>query len=90
MFFIKSTTACWDLEIRDENQPNYLISISAKRVVAWSHGDIQCKCKEVRARFCKRLTRPGIDSKVSIPPAYVAWRAGTTNRVVVPARQAEN
>jgi hypothetical protein len=22
----------------------------------------------------------------SIPPAYVAWRAGTTNRVVVPAR----
>ncbi len=26
----------------------------------------------------------------SIPPAYVAWRAGTTNRVVVPARQAGN
>jgi hypothetical protein len=25
-----------------------------------------------------------------IPPAYVAWRAGTKNRVVVPARQAGN
>ncbi len=26
----------------------------------------------------------------SILPVYVAWRAGTTNRVVVPARQAGN
>jgi hypothetical protein len=26
----------------------------------------------------------------SIPPAYVAWRAGTTYRVVVPARKAGN
>ena len=43
-----------------------------------------------RARICKRLRRPGIDSEVSIPPAYVARRAGTTNRVVVPARQAGN
>jgi hypothetical protein len=25
-----------------------------------------------------------------MPPAYVAWRAGTTNRVVVPARHAGN
>jgi hypothetical protein len=25
-----------------------------------------------------------------MPPAYVAWRVGTTNRVIVPARQAEN
>ncbi len=29
-----------------------------------------------------------IDSKKSIPPAYVAWRAGTTDRIIVPARQA--
>ncbi len=28
--------------------------------------------------------------KETIPPAYVAWQAGTTNRVVVPARQAGN
>ncbi len=42
------------------------------------------------ARICKRLRRPGIDSEDSIPPAYVAWRAGTTYRVVVPARQAGN
>ncbi len=30
----------------------------------------------------------GIDSKESISPPYVAWRAGTTNRAVAPARQA--
>jgi hypothetical protein len=41
-----------------------------------------------RARICKRLRRPGIDSEDSIPPACVAWRAGTTNRVVVQACQA--
>jgi hypothetical protein len=44
----------------------------------------------VRARICKSLWSPGIDSDDSIPPAYVAWRVGTTNRVVVPARQAGN
>jgi hypothetical protein len=43
-----------------------------------------------RARICKRLFSPEIDSEESIQPAYVAWRAGTTNRVVVPARQAGN
>ncbi len=43
-----------------------------------------------RARICKRLRSPGIDSEESITPAYVAWRAGTTNRDVVPARQAGN
>ncbi len=30
------------------------------------------------------------ETQESIPSAYVAWRAGTTNRVVVPARQATN
>jgi hypothetical protein len=40
--------------------------------------------------MCKRLGSQGIDSKESIPLAYVAWRAGTSNRVVVPARQAGN
>ncbi len=44
----------------------------------------------LRARICNRLRSPGIDSKESIPTAYVAWRAGASNRVVVPARQAEN
>jgi hypothetical protein len=57
-----------------------------------------------RARICKRLRGPGIDSEKSIPGnrfreidseksiplAFVVWRAGTTNRVVVPARQAGN
>jgi hypothetical protein len=42
------------------------------------------------ARICKRLWSPGIDSEEAIPPAYVAWRASTKNRVIVPARQARN
>jgi hypothetical protein len=43
-----------------------------------------------RAHIFKRLRSPGIDSEESFPPAYVAWRAGTTNRVFVGARQARN
>jgi hypothetical protein len=31
-----------------------------------------------RARIFKLLGSQGIDSKESIPPVYVAWRAGTT------------
>jgi hypothetical protein len=42
---------------------------------------------QFRARICKRVRSPGIVSKESIPPAYVAWRASTTNRIIVPARQ---
>jgi hypothetical protein len=33
--------------------------------------------RTIRARIFKRLWSPGIDSKASIPPSYVAWRAGT-------------
>jgi hypothetical protein len=47
-------------------------------------------CTESRARICKRLWSPEIYSEESIPPAYVAWPARTTNRVVVPARQDGN
>ncbi len=43
-----------------------------------------------RASICKRLWSLGIDSDESTPPAYVAWRAGTKNRVVVTASQAGN
>jgi hypothetical protein len=39
---------------------------------------------------CKRLSSPGIDSRDSIPPVYVVWRAGTLNRVVVSVCQAGN
>jgi hypothetical protein len=43
-----------------------------------------------RARICRRLRSPGIDSKESVPPAYQAWRAGTTIKVFVPAHHAQN
>jgi hypothetical protein len=48
------------------------------------------KGKIFRARICKRLWSPVIDYEESIPPAYVAWMAGTANRVVVPVRQVGN
>ncbi len=32
----------------------------------------------IRTRIDKRLRSSGIDSKEAIPPAYVAWQAGTT------------
>ncbi len=37
-----------------------------------------CTYKEPRARILKLLRSPRIDSKESIPPAYVARQAGTT------------
>ncbi len=48
---------------------------------------INSKCRD---RICKLLWSPGIDYAESISPAYVAWRAGAKNRVVVPARQVGN
>jgi hypothetical protein len=46
--------------------------------------------EETWARICKCLWSPGIDSKESISPAYVACRASRTNRVVIQARHAGN
>ncbi len=48
------------------------------------------KKRSFRARIYKRLWGPGIDSDESISPAYVALRAGTTNRAVVAAYHAGN
>jgi hypothetical protein len=63
------------------------------RVLPYEHRIYNNSCKPYivnRDRICKRLWSPGIDSWESILPAYVAWRASTTNRVFVPARQAGN
>jgi hypothetical protein len=46
--------------------------------------------RPARARICKRLWSPGIDSEESTFPSYVARLAGTANRVVVQAHQAGN
>jgi hypothetical protein len=46
--------------------------------------------RPARARICKCLWSPGIDSEESISAASVAWRASTTNRVVGLARQNGN
>jgi hypothetical protein len=49
-----------------------------------------CRVAGLRGRICKRFRSPRISYKESIPLAYVACRAGTSYRVVVPARQAGN
>ncbi len=53
------------------------------------HGSLHSGLRN-RDRICKLLMSPGIDSEASILPAYVGWRAGTTNKVAVLARQARN
>ncbi len=53
-------------------------------------GSCGVSANENRGRIYKCLKRPGIYSDDLISLTYVAWRAGTTNRVVVPACQAGN
>ncbi len=47
----------------------YIVQESAVKVTTYE--------RPIRARIFKRLWSRGIDSKEWIPPAYVAWRAGT-------------
>jgi hypothetical protein len=47
------------------------------------YGGLLCKLKGPEPEFVYVLRSPGIDFEESIPPAYVAWRAGTTNRVFI-------
>ncbi len=50
--------------------------------------ETQSLISESWARIWKRFRSPGIDSKESVPRAYVAWRADMTNGVFIPVRQA--
>ncbi len=43
-------------------------------LAALSLSALMRRTREPRARICKLLRSPGIDSKKSIPLAYVAWR----------------
>jgi hypothetical protein len=60
---------------------NQLIVESADYRKSWVSAEQQITAT-YRARTCKRIWSPGIDSEESIPPGYEAWWAGTTNRVV--------
>ena len=51
------------------------------KVIFWKDRVEFEQSKAARARICKRFRSPGIDSKESIPPAYVSLRADTSNRV---------
>ncbi len=46
-----------------------------------AYQDLATVLAVIRARICKRLWSPGINSEESISLAYVAWRSSTTNRV---------
>ncbi len=65
----------------------YLPSTYVQRVSIWEDFIIRisfrcpnrrCGFRLIRARIFKLLRRPRIDSKESVPPACVAWQAGTT------------
>ena len=43
----------------------------------WIWHRVVVPARVARAGIFKTLWSPGIDAKASIPPAYVAWRAGT-------------
>ncbi len=63
------------------------------KAVYWKIPLYECYhyAKTIKLCTCTVLsleTFPG--AQESIPPAYVAWRDGTSNRVVVPACQAGN
>jgi hypothetical protein len=54
-----------------------------ERELRWQRGKGVSYCGCIGwsvARSCKHLRSPGIDSEESIPPAYVAWRAGLSYR----------
>ena len=40
--------------------------------------------RKYREGVFKLLKSPGINSKESIPPSYIAWQAGTTTRFLAP------
>ncbi len=78
-------------------------NLLSKSESTWnSHQPTKVSIEKTWDRICKRLKSPGIDSKTwarickclrsagIYSAAYVAWQAGTTNSVVVQARQAEN
>jgi hypothetical protein len=52
---------------------------TSQRVISISFRCSNCRCgfRLIRARISKLLMSPRIDSKESVPPACVAWRAGT-------------
>jgi hypothetical protein len=57
--------------------PSSMIAIQESSPRAKSQEDtLSAPRVTTRARIFKLLSAPGIDSKESISPAYVAWRAG--------------
>ncbi len=77
-------------KFRHTNENLIWFCASFHRALSFNLWFIKQNQTEGRARICKRLRSPGIDSEGAIPPAYVARLAGTANRVVLPACQAGN
>ncbi len=78
---------CWMSPPTQNCLPDYRPSPAPKRNPLWwfleqsmgarNRVRIGLSYRPARARIIKLVRSPGIDSKESFPPAYVAWRAGT-------------
>ncbi len=75
--------------IRNSFDPSFLLDTPFTNQWIYNEKPVS-KMPSIWARIFKRLWSPGINSDGPIPPAYVAWRDGSTNRVVVQARHAGN
>ncbi len=78
---IKSCQSTIDWEALSNNKYIYqsILSLPPKRKS--KRAIVEHYCAEFLSPYFKPLWSPGIDAKESIPTAYVAWRAGTSNRV---------
>jgi hypothetical protein len=82
----KNKILCWTLgvylpysciKVRWHDVTLFYLSYIHSYMLTFTHPAFaKTKCK-YRARIVKLLRSPGINSKASIPPAYVAWRAST-------------
>jgi hypothetical protein len=71
-------------DVRFVRKNHFDRSAEGRREIVFGAGSVSVDCVAegmhctlYRAGIFKRLWSPGIDAKASVPPAYVAWRAGT-------------
>ncbi len=60
---------------------SFTVSLSSEANDSMSYGS--AGLPGLKQCFLKILRTPLIDSKESIPPAFVAWRAGTTTLILL-------
>jgi hypothetical protein len=69
------------ISVANEDQATPEVDGVDRQVLHYLVGEVESR--ETRARIVKLLRSPRIDSKESIPPALVAWRAGPTTLLLL-------